>query len=72
LARSSCPRDLINRMMSIHEDRANPYTLWLAGATLSAKSPPSPRCGPASPKGHSEAVLALSGGPCADSGPRAP
>jgi hypothetical protein len=32
LARSSCPRDLINRMMSIHEDRANPYTLWLAGA----------------------------------------
>ena len=30
LARSSSPLDLIDRMMAIHGDRANPYTLWLA------------------------------------------
>ena len=28
------PLDLIDRMMSIHGDRANPYTLWVAAYDL--------------------------------------
>jgi len=37
LDRSSAPRELIDRMMSIHEERANPYTLWVAAYDLLGK-----------------------------------
>jgi glyoxylase-like metal-dependent hydrolase (beta-lactamase superfamily II) len=39
LGRSSSPLDLIDRMMSIHGDRANPYTLWLAAYDLLGQTP---------------------------------
>lgn len=39
LARSSTPVDLIDRMMSIHGDRANPYTLWVAAYDLLGEKP---------------------------------
>jgi glyoxylase-like metal-dependent hydrolase (beta-lactamase superfamily II) len=39
LARSSSPLDLIDRMMSIHGDRANPYTLWVAAYDLLGEKP---------------------------------
>jgi hypothetical protein len=39
LDRSSSPVDLIDQMMSIHGDRANPYTLWLAAYDLVGKKP---------------------------------
>ena len=39
LARSSSPPDLIDRMMSIHGDRANPYTLWVAAFDLLGEKP---------------------------------
>jgi glyoxylase-like metal-dependent hydrolase (beta-lactamase superfamily II) len=39
LARSSSPADLIDRMMSIHGDRANPYTLWVAAYDLVGDKP---------------------------------
>jgi glyoxylase-like metal-dependent hydrolase (beta-lactamase superfamily II) len=39
LARSSSPVDLIDRMMSIHGDRANPYTLWVAAYDLLGEKP---------------------------------
>ncbi len=39
LARSSSPLDLIERMMSIHGDRANPYTLWVAAYDLAGERP---------------------------------
>ena len=39
LARSSSPLDLIDRMMSIHGDRANPYTLWVAAYDLLREKP---------------------------------
>jgi glyoxylase-like metal-dependent hydrolase (beta-lactamase superfamily II) len=39
LARSSSPLDLIDRMMSIHGDRANPYTLWVAAYDLLGQKP---------------------------------
>jgi len=37
LDRSSAPRELIDRMMSIHEECANPYTLWVAAYDLLGK-----------------------------------
>ena len=37
LDRSSAPRELIDRMMSIHEEPANPYTLWVAAYDLLGK-----------------------------------
>jgi glyoxylase-like metal-dependent hydrolase (beta-lactamase superfamily II) len=39
LARSSSPPDLIDRMMSVHGDRANPYTLWVAAFDLLGEKP---------------------------------
>jgi hypothetical protein len=39
LARSSSPLDLIDQMMSIYGDRANPYTLWLAAYDLLGEKP---------------------------------
>ena len=39
LARSSSPLGLIDRMMSIHGDRANPYTLWVAAYDLLGEKP---------------------------------
>lgn len=39
LARSSAPLELIDRMMAIHGDRANPYTLWLAAYDLLGEKP---------------------------------
>jgi hypothetical protein len=39
LGRSSSPRDPIDRMMSIHRDRANPDTLWVAAYDLLGKTP---------------------------------
>ena len=39
LARSSSPLDLIDQMMSIHGDRANPYTLWVAAYDLVGEKP---------------------------------
>jgi len=39
LGRSSSPLDLIDRMMSIHGDRANPYTVWVAADDLLGKKP---------------------------------
>jgi glyoxylase-like metal-dependent hydrolase (beta-lactamase superfamily II) len=39
LARSSSPPDLIDGMMSIHGDRANPYTLWVAAFDLLGGKP---------------------------------
>jgi len=39
LARSSAPRELIDRMMAIHGDRANPYTLWVAAYDLLGEKP---------------------------------
>ena len=39
LDRSSAPLELIDRMMSIHGDRANPYTLWVAAYDLLGKKP---------------------------------
>ena len=39
LARSSSPLELIDRMMAIHGDRANPYTLWVAAYDLLGEKP---------------------------------
>jgi hypothetical protein len=39
LVRSSSPLDLIDRMMSIHGDRANPYTPWVAAYDLLGEKP---------------------------------
>jgi glyoxylase-like metal-dependent hydrolase (beta-lactamase superfamily II) len=39
LDRSSAPPELIDRMMSIHGDRANPYTLWVAAYDLLGNKP---------------------------------
>jgi glyoxylase-like metal-dependent hydrolase (beta-lactamase superfamily II) len=39
LGRSASPLDLIDRMMSIHGNRANPYTLWLAAYDLLGQKP---------------------------------
>ena len=39
LARSYAPLELIDRMMAIHGDRANPYTLWVAAYDLLGEKP---------------------------------
>lgn len=39
LDRSSAPLELIDRMMSIHGDQANPYTLWVAAYDLLGEKP---------------------------------